>query len=294
VRPRRAIVAALGLCAAVLAWAQDSERQFEAGRSADFQNWQWRASQGRALSEADKAVQAVTDAVMRRDCADAAAKLNEGLKKAYPEVLVLAGAMAQEGLCLKPNWERALGFYQRAVSAGHPGAAARVAAGYASAAGGRDKAAALWWALRAKTALPAACTQVAALADDADRFVAALSAWPAGQLDGCAYVAAVMAAVQSEVEGPALATAYGFEGKVRLSFAPDQGRIEIAEDVAPVTPASVVLDAGVRERNEQAARAALSDALRQLADRSLRRFDKPAGLSAAWRVESEIGLKAAR
>jgi len=287
----------IGVLAGVLmpAWAQtDDSRQFDAARKADLQNWEWRARQGRLLGEADKAVQAVTDAVMQRDCSGAVSRLNAGLSKAYPEVLVLAGAMYEDGICLKPNWDRAAGFYQRAFTAGHPGAAARMAAGFAAPAGGRDKAAALWWALQAKTALPAACTQVAPLADDADRFVAALKAWPAGQVDACAYVAAIMAAIQSEVEAPGLAAAFGLVGTVRFVFLADQARIDIAEDLAPTVPVSLVIDAAVQERDAKTARMAFSAALRQLADRALRRYERPAAMATGWRVEGSHALRLAR
>lgn len=291
---RRARLAAL--CLSLLACgvgAQDADRQFEAGRAADFQNWEWRARQGRVSSDAEKAVQAVSEAVKQRDCAVAVAKLNAGLSKNHPEVLVLAGVMYEDGICLKPNWDRAVGFYQRALSAGYPGAAARVAAGFAAPAGGRDKAASLWWALQAKTAMPAACTQVAALAEDADRFVAALQAWPAGQLDACAYVGAVMATIQSEAEAPGLASAFGLEGRARFTFVAEPTRIDIAEEVTPAV-ASVVIDAAVRERDAKASQAAFSLALRQLADRALKRYERPAALPAAWRVEASHALRVAR
>jgi TPR repeat protein len=134
-----------------------SDRQFQAGREADLNQWRWaQAQRNRTLTEGEKAVQAVSAAMGRSDCVAAASALNAGLAKSHPEVWLLAGAMFEDGLCLKANWDRALNFYQRADGAGLPSAAARLAAGYATAAGGRDLAASLWWAARAKTALPAA------------------------------------------------------------------------------------------------------------------------------------------
>lgn len=273
----------------------DTTRQFEAGRSADFRNWVWRAQRGVQSSDAERAVDAVLDAVAQRDCAAAVTRLNAGLAKAHPEVLALAGAMYEQGLCLKPNWERALGLYQRAETAGHPGAAARVAAGYASAAGGRDMATALWWAIRAKTALPAVCAQVAPLAGDVDRFVAALNAWPADQLNACAYCAAVMATIQAEAVSPALATAFGLQGRIKISFAPEPGRVDITEALSDATPVQgAVIDAAARESNSRAARHALSAHLRQVADRALARYDKPAAVPPGWRSEAEFVLGGAR
>jgi TPR repeat protein len=273
----------------------DSSRQFDAGRGAELDNWQWRAQRGAEQSEPEKAVQGVLEAVTQRDCAAAATRLNAGLAKAYPEVVVLAGAMYEDGICLKPNWQRAVSLYERAVAAKHPGAAARLAAGYASAAGGHDLAASLWWALQARTAMPGACVQVAPLVGDPDKFVAALKAWPAGQLGHCVYMGAVMATVQAEIEAPGLAAAYGLEGKVRLSFVPEASRIDVSEDLSPAAvPTGVMSDATARERDLRAARTALSTYLRQLADRAVKRYDKPAGLPAGWRADAEHVIQVAR
>ena len=291
---RARVLTSLVLCATALSAVAQDERQFEAGRTADRQNWEWRARQGIESSEAEKAVQSVIDAISKRDCNAAASRLNAGLAKAYPDVLVLAGAMTEDGVCLKPNWERAVGFYEKAASAGRAEAVARIAAGYAAAAGGRDKAAALWWSVRAKTPLPAPCAQVGALAEDPDRFVAALQAWPAGQLDACVYAAAVMATIQSEAAYAGLAASYGLQGKARFDFAPAQGRVDVTEDWSAMpAKTGVVADAATRERDQRAAQAALSSALRELADRALKRYDKPAAVPSAWRVQSEYAYAAA-
>ena len=281
---RALVVAGLLAAASSVASAQsDTDRQFEAGRSADLQNWEWRARQGVAPTEAEKAAQAVVEAIVRRDCAQAVSQLNAGLAKAHAELMLLAGAMYEDGVCLKPNWERALSFYEKAAAAGRSEAVARIAAGYAAPAGGRDAAAALWWAQKAKTALPAACAQVGSLVDDADRFVAALKGWPAGQLGACVYAAAVMAAIQGEVATPDTAAAFGLQGRVRFGFVPAQGRIDIVEELSAAPPAAGVLaDATQRESGLRTARAALSTRLRQVADRALKRYDKPAGIDPSW------------
>ena len=270
-------------------------RQLELEQRNVLENLLWREQAGLPLTDAEKAVQAVVDAVTKGDCPAAVAKLNAGLGKAYPEVIALAGAMYEDGLCLKPSWDRALNFYQRAIDAGYPGAAARVAAGYAAPVGGRDLATALWWAVRAKTSLPAPCARIAPLADDADKFVAALNAWPAGQLSACAYAAAVMATIQAEAESAGLATTYGLEGTLRFSLVPEQGRVDISDELvaAPVPPGAAA-DAATRERSALAARQALATQMRQLADRALKRYDKPAGIAPDWRAQAEFTLKVAR
>jgi hypothetical protein len=281
---RALVVAGLLAAACSVASAQsDTDRQFEAGRSADRQNWEWRARQGIAPTESERAAQAVVEAIARRDCAQAASQLNAGLAKAHAELMLLAGAMYEDGVCLKPNWERALSFYEKAAAAGRPEAVARIAAGYAAPAGGRDAAASLWWALKAKTAMPAPCAQVGGLVDDPDRFVAALKGWPAGQLGACVYAAAVMATIQGEVAAPDTAAAYGQQGKVRFSFVPEQGRIDIVEELsAAPLPSGVLADASRRESEQRAAKAALSTRLRQVADRALKRYDRPAGIDPSW------------
>jgi hypothetical protein len=269
----------------------ERDRQYKADQetSLSLSRW-WNSQRVRELTDAEKAVQAVYEAVTRGDCPAAVGALNAGLAKAYPAVWMLAGAMYEDGVCLKPNWDRAVSFYQRADTAGHPGAAARLAAGYAAPVGGRDLAASLWWAVRAKTALPAPCAQVAPLVDDVDRFVGALKAWPAGQLGACVYAGAVMSAVQGELSAPELASGYGLQGTIRLSFVPEQARLDISDDLTAAAGAGVQ-DAVTRDAEARSARAALTQQLRQTAERAIRRYDKPTGVPASWRVEAEQVLK---
>ena len=273
----------------------ESGRQFESGRGAELQQWQWRAQRGVQPTPAQAAVQVVLDAVQKRDCPGAVAGLNAGLAKAYPEMFTLAGALYEEGVCVRQSWERAEGLYQRALAVNHPGVAPRVAAGYASAPAGPDLAASLWWAARARTAQPAACAAIAPLADDADKFVAALQAWPAGQLGHCAYAAAVMASVQAELEQPDFAASHGMAGTVVLTFVPAQGRIDIQDegvDAQAAVPAVTV--ASSQDADRRAARRAFQAQLRQAADRALKRFERPARVPAEWRVEARHVFQAAR
>jgi hypothetical protein len=289
----RALLVALGIAFTASAGSAQDDRQFQAGREADFDQWRWAQTQrARALTEGERAVQAVTEAMVKRDCTAAAAALNAGLAKQHPEVWLLAGAMFEDGLCLKPNWDRAVNFYQRADSAGQPAAALRLAAGYAAPAGGKDLAAALWWATRGKTALPSACASASAMANEPDRFVAALKAWPAGQLEACAYAAAVMATLQGEFAGNDLASSLGLEGRVRIAFVPAEARIDIDDDLAAA--GGVSSDAAVREAQARTMRTALQQQLRSVADRALKRHAKPAAVPAGWRVDSEQVLHLVR
>jgi TPR repeat protein len=295
---RAAALCVLSLLPIAAALAQSSplpadERQFRFGREADLNQWRWKQTQrSRQLSEAELAVQAVTDAIVKGDCTAAAAALNAGLAKQHAEIWMLAGVMFEEGLCLKANWPRALGFYERADGAGQSGAALRLAAGYATPAAGRDLAASLWWAARAKVALPAPCAQAVPLAGEPDRFVAALKAWPAGQVEACAYSGAVISAVMGDLVDDGLAASLGLEGRVRIVFVPAQAQVELSDDLVPA--GGLVADAATRDGEARAARAALQQRLRAAADRALKRHARPAAVPASWRVEAEHVLKLAR
>lgn len=286
----RGWVIALGCCAgAAVAQSADSDsptrdrmlRQLESEQRNNLDGLLRRAQEGVKLSDGERAAQSVVDAITKGDCAAAATQLNAGIGKGHGEVMALAGAMYEEGLCLKPSWERALAFYERAMRAGQPGVAARIAAGYAAPTGGRDRATALWWAIRAQTALPAPCASVAPLAGDADKFVAALEAWPAGQLDACAYAAAVMATIQAEAESPSLGSLYGLHGKFRLSLLPGRGQLIVADELSAVAGAS---DEGV-------ARRAFGEHMRKLGERAVKRYERPPGVAADWRADAEFVLK---
>lgn len=294
----RVLLALLLVCAAAGALAQStnaerSKSALEALSDMDRLDREARAARGLQLTEPEKVIQAVTDAIGRRDCPGAVSALNGGLAKAYPEVFNLAGVLYEEGICVKQNWERAVTLYQRALGAGHAGAAARLAAGYASPVGGRDKAASLWWALRAKTALPEACKQVAGLVDDPDRFVAALQAWPAGRMDACAYSGAVMASVQAEAEAGStgVATSYGLAGAVRVAFVPATSQVDFIDElVATSLPAGVAVGNVDLEAGRRDARRIFIAALRQRAELALKRYDKPATLPAEWRAEGSYAF----
>ena len=268
----------------------------EALRDLDKQNSDSRARIGVALTEAEKVVQQVTTALAKRDCGGAVAALNVGLGKGYPEVVTLAGALYEEGVCVKQNWDRAVSLYQRAANAGHPGVAARLAAGYASAQGGRDKAASVWWAVRAQTALPTVC-KPAASTDDPDRFIAALKAWPAGQLDACAYAAAIMANIQAEAEGEgsSLATSFGLLGNIRVVFVPHKGSVEIVDElIEGAVTGNLSADAVAVQAERRNARKNFMAGLRLRADMGFKRFERPGAVPADWRVEAAYDIRAAK
>lgn len=172
----------------------------------------------------------VVERIEAQDCPGAVRVLNEVLPGGETAVLVLAGAMFEEGICLKANWERAVRLYTRASEAGSPLARWRLAAGYGSAAAGPDVGLTLWWSHRAEV-LPPPC-RVAGFADtmDADRFVAAVNAWPAGQAAACAWVGAVWAGLHAAARYDASLQRLQFAGRVRVTFDPAASRF-LAEEM---------------------------------------------------------------
>ena len=185
-------------------------------------------AQAAAGLESDAAAR-VVERLEARDCPGAVRTLNEALPGGDPAVLVLAGAMFEDGICLKAQWDRAVRLYTRASEAGSALARWRLAAGYGSALGGPDIGLALWWSHRAET-LPAAC-RVTGFAEtmDAERFVAAVNAWPSGQAAACAWVGAVWAGLNADARYDASLQRLKAVGRVRVTFDPATGRFAAEE-----------------------------------------------------------------
>jgi len=135
----------------------------------------------------------------------------------------------------------------------------------------------------------------APLVDEPERFVAALQAWPALQLDACVYAAGVMARIQAEIEAPGLAASLGLEGQVRVGFVPALARVDITEETTEArTPTGRLADGAAREVDQKAARLALTNFLRDRADRALQRYARPADIPAGWRADAAHALKPQR
>jgi hypothetical protein len=224
-----------------------------------------------------------------KDCAGAARALESGAQAQLPSVLLMAGAMFEQGLCFKPNWERAAGYYERAHAAGHPKAAARIASGNASPAAGPDRAAALWWAQRGEQPMPEACVVDPALLDDPDKFVAALQKWPAPRVDACTYVAGVIGTVIGDTEFAAKASQFGLEGTLRLTFAPAAPTFEIVtERLAFVAPVGWTNGEVMRDRETRDVKKSFETEIRAATERALRRYPKPDAIDPSWRVELQF------
>jgi hypothetical protein len=238
----------------------------------------------RPSSYGQRTVEDITERIALHDCAGAVADLKSGLKKGFPEVALLAGSMYDTGVCVQRDWERAVPFYIQAWQDGLAKGAYRLAAGYAAPENG-DVAAALWWAGRAGDPLPetqglASCAVGPEARDDPDRFTAELQTWTPARLGICNYLAGVMATVSGEGKYPAQAAHSGVGGSVTLRFLPGVPRIELTRGEVSEHMLVGLVDGG--RAHERGARSAggFETALREVAERALRRYPQSPGMPA--------------
>ncbi len=256
-----------------------------------------------AAMAATEATKAVVKAIEAKDCAGAVRELNAAMAGSSPEAWLLGGAMFEQGVCLKPNIERAARLYLRAAEAGRGDARARLAGLYALPAAGPDKGAALWWAHQAALPLPAACQVTTEARADADRFAQAVAAWPAAQLDACVFASGVLAALGAEFElapdeQPKDAVAVDFQpaaAKVVVSYAAvgqlgndrraqfsGGGGLQLqsyAHDLSPDQLRAMQTAAGKTE---------LAGRVDAVAQAALGRYPKPAAVDAGWRIRLRV------
>ena len=255
------------LCAATLASAQP--------RTADPAIGHW---------EAD-AVRRVWTYLNERDCAGAVKELNGGLSNKYAVVMVMAGAMYEDGLCLKKTPERAITMFERAYAAGRPlQAGGRLTALYAAPGPAQDKAAALWWAKRSGQTVTEFCGGGALALEDAEAFVKVLAALPPGLVDACTYVAGVVGMIHGDTEFPSRAASFGMRGAVQLVFHPAVPRFEVkGTDIGTIELPGLVngdalRDGRVTVKNE------FVQYMEEMTQRALRRFPKPETISPTWKT----------
>jgi len=250
------------------------------------------------------ATRAVVKAIEAKDCVAAVRELNQALAGGTAEALMLGGAMFEQGLCLKPNLERAVRLYMRAADLGGVGARARLTALYASPAAGPDKGAALWWALQAGLPLPAACIVAPGSRADAEAFAKVLTAWPAGQLDACVHVSGLLAVLDADF---AIQAAEDAGDGVALDYQPAQGKLNVAyaqlqqegkELRARITQAGGSMQMQgyandpsadqLRAKQAEVARGELATQVERVARDALVRFPRPAQVDAGWRIRLRV------
>jgi hypothetical protein len=239
------------------------------------------------MAEADT-VAGVRTAMEHKNCGLAVSRLNEGLAAKMVDVYMLAGAMYEEGLCLKPNWERAAQMYLRADERGHGGAWMRLVSGYVYQM--RDPASAIWWvSRRGGLGLPKPCLLPSGLWDDPEAIVATLRAWPGGLVDQCAYMAGVVAHVRGDVLFPQLAFELGMNGRVAMHFLPASGRIDWQTiELEELQIPGLVDGDRLRDRSSRKARQVFEAHLREVGERALKRYARPEGLDSEWHVDHEF------
>ena len=237
-------------------------------------------------AQEQRAKDQVVEAIASKDCALAVRRLNSGLAEKLPGLFLLAGTMYEEGLCLKPSWDRAEHLYLRALDTGHTGGLYKLVSGYAQ--GGRDMAAALWWAQRKPgLQLPADCRVHEPAVDDPDAFVAVIRHWPSGRLPACAYTAGVLATIAGDVNYPADALGYGLTGRVEMNFRPAAGRIDWQTlEIEEVSLSGVVRGEVLSERSTARAQQSLKTYLQGAGERALKRYTQPSDIDSTWQIKA--------
>ncbi len=236
-----------------------------------------------------QAVAGIHDALRAGDCALVASRLNDGLKRKYPSVYLLAGTLYEQGLCLKRDWDRAARLFEQAHDAGEPQGRQRMIAGLAE--GGRDRAAAMYWALEDPSGLPEECQAGRDLRHEPEAYVAQLRRWPAGRLDACVYLVGVVNAIAGEIEYPSVGTAYAVYGSYRMDFHPATAAVEWEElDLRLGNMVGAMSGDDVRDRDSGRVRQTLRNALQETSHRALKRFNRPAGVPAAWRLQRDFAF----
>jgi hypothetical protein len=244
----------------------------------------------RRVSSGDEVARKVRLYVEARDCASAVARLNDGLAKNYPEVNMLAGAMFENGVCVKRDWDRAVGFYSNAFDGGQKAAMYSLMSGFAAPEHGPDMAAALWWANRPNNEFTGdRCTVSDANRGDPDRFVEELRTWPQPRLAQCNYLVGVMATIIGEARYPTKADRFGLGGLLKLRFEPAVPRIDITTEETREVAIGGWLDGNAMEdRRARNVQGAFEASLRQVTDRALKRYPQPADIAPGSAIETKF------
>ncbi|GAB3458918.1 hypothetical protein GCM10027321_15450 [Massilia terrae] len=229
----------------------------------------------------------VRDLLEKGDCAGVLKPLNAGLEEKLAPVQLVAGAMFDHGICVKPDWDRAMHFYTLADQGGEHAAAFRLAAGFAAPDRGPDVAAALWWLSRTKPAMQVhGCKTAPDTRDHPDRFVAELKTWPQDKLRACNYAAGLVATVAGEVHYPSRALSYSVGGDYVVRFMPGVGRIEMKAGQTREFELVGIVDGNMlAERKSLSVKNSFAENLSEVAQRALARYPRPQGIDPRWQFD---------
>ena len=214
-------------------------------------------------------------------CPSAVAAIKSGLAAKKPYIMLLAGNMYEEGLCVKPDWDKAAGLYMRAHEAGQRFAIERLAAGYARP--GRDNGMAIWWAARSagQGAYPSRCIPAADPVNDPDGFNAALERMPPATFQSCVYLIGVVNELLSQVRYPRLALRNNVSGRFKMEFVPANGTITWTVDELDVdenSPNAFYRNLANEDlENPRTIRNSLIDYMKGKSNFALARYPRPAG-----------------
>jgi len=215
------------------------------------------------------------------NCSSAVAAIKSGLAAKKPYIMLLAGNLYEEGICVKPDWDKAAGLYMRAQEAGQRYALERLVAGYARP--GRDNGMAIWWAARSANsgAYPARCIPSADPINDPDGFNGALEKMPPATFQSCVYLIGVVNELVSQVRYPPLALRNNVSGSFKMAFVPAAGTITWTVEKLDVEDnASTAFYRNLADEdlnNPRTIKNSLIDYLNGKSKFALARYSRPAG-----------------
>jgi hypothetical protein len=247
------------------------------------------AGDERDLTADPEATRRIAAYINHKDCPGAVRQLNAEVKSKNRDVLLLAGAMFETGICVTANWDRAVYFYELAERAGNRSAALRLASGYAVA--GRDNAMALWWIAQRPGGMPRACIPAADPLKDAAGFENALAAMPQSLLQACVYMTGVYASILAETEFPPLAAVNNVFGDIDMVFNPADGTVSWTQvTLEKATPLGLRDGQAGLQYSRKTVENSLLNFMRGISDRSLSRYRKPEGIDPALKVMQRISF----
>ena len=222
-------------------------------------------------------VRAIIGYMATQDCGGAVRVLREGLKDKEVEVMLMAGTMYEDGLCVQKGWEQASGFYEAAADAGNKWARSKLVAGLVA---NGDAGGALYWVHKLPHVLPGQCYSGVDPDKDADAFTADVNRWPQERLQGCLYMAGVYHAIAGNMRYPDEAASIGVWGEVEMRFVPASGSVEwtstrhetrVLPGLKLVKPDTPLAHRGKPEK-------LLVTHAKLVSDQALKRFARPAGI----------------
>ncbi|WP_130300811.1 MULTISPECIES: hypothetical protein [unclassified Duganella] len=221
-----------------------------------------------------------------QDCPAAVQEVKDGIKARQPDVLMMAAAMMEDGVCMKANWEKAVSLYEMAYQAGSPTAWHAMVA--ALAAPGRDNGRALWFAAQRSYGLPGSCTPKADPLKQPDAFNDELERMPPEVFRACVYMAGVMSEVFGRTQYPPASLAYRMQGNLAMKFVPSSGVITwIFEQTADSSPGNRDMSKA-QFHDERKIEKELLNYVKAKSDFALARYTRPEGIDPALVLSGEF------